>query len=215
MWSMLGFPAPCRSAPFRPNGDRRVARLASDSQLADILLQPSDLPPDWTPTPYEPSPGDTAAKAAFLTCLGLLSTASDKVAEAHSPAFSLGETTVTSTISSSASSYRSQTTVDAYVTALHGAKVSPCLEQRLKRQLAPQLPAGTAIESVSVIIGTGGPAGPANAVGGGIGTIKISAGGEHGVVYLRVAYITGPLSGPRSTARTSAHPSPHPCGNRW
>ena len=198
-----------------PTSAAPSASPASESQLADILLQPSDLPPDWTPTPYEPSPGDTAAKAAFLTCLGLLSTAGDKVAEAHSLAFSLGDATVTSTVSSSASSYRSQTTVDAYIAALHSSKVSPCLEQRLKRQITPQLPAGAAVESVSVKItpgSAGGPAGPANVVGDGVGTVKISVSGEHGVVYLRVAYITGPLIWAEVDGSNVGAPVPAP---RW
>jgi hypothetical protein len=171
-----------------PTSAAPSASPASESQLAKIVLQPSDLPPDWTPTPYKAEPGDTAAQAALLRCLGVLSTASDKVAEAHSFDFTLGDARV----SSSASSYRSQTTVDAYIAALHSSKVSPCLEQRLKREITPQLPAGATIESVSVKI-TPGPAGPANVVGDGVGTVKISVSGEHGVIYLRVAYITGPL----------------------
>jgi hypothetical protein len=165
---------------------------ASESQLADIVLQPSDLPPDWTPTPYEAVPGEAAAQAAFLRCLGVLTTASHKVAEAHSDDFTLGDARV----SSSANSYRSQSAVDANVAALHSSKASPCIEQELKRELAASgLPAGTAIESVSVKItpGSGGPASPDNVVATGIGTIKISESGQHGVVYLRVAYITGPL----------------------
>ena len=181
----------------------------SESQLAEIVLQPSDLPPDWTPTPYEAVPGEATADAAFLRCLGVLSTASDKVAEAHSDDFTLGDARV----SSSANSYRSQSAVDANVAAVHSSKASPCIEQELKRELAASgLPAGTAIESVSVKItpGSGGPASPPNVVATGIGTIKISESGQHGVVYLRVAYITGPLIWAEVDSANPGAPLPAP-----
>jgi hypothetical protein len=183
-----------------------VPSPASESQLAKIVLQPSDLPPDWTPTPYKAEPGDTAAQAALLRCLGVLSTASDKVAEAHSFDFTLGDARV----SSSASSYRSQSAVDANVAALHGSKFSPCIEQRVKRQVAAQLPAGAAIESVSVKVTPGSAGGPANIVATGGGTIKISVGGQHGVYYLRVAYITGPLILAEVDAENANIPAPAP-----
>jgi hypothetical protein len=162
---------------------------ASESQLADIVLQPSDLPAEWTPTPYKADPGDTAAKAAVLRCVGAPSTASDKVAEVHSFDFALGDAGV----SSWAGSYRSQSAVDANIAALLSSKASPCFEQRLKREITPQLPAGAAIESISIKIIPGSAGGPANVVATLVGTVKISVSGEHGVIYIRVAYITGPL----------------------
>jgi hypothetical protein len=167
----------------------------SESQLAEIVLQPSDLPPDWTPTPYEAEPGEVAANAAFLKCLGLASSASDKVAEAYSFTFTSPDAKATSSVASSAASYRSQSTVDAYAAALHSSKFSPCLEQRVKRELAPQLSAGAAIESVTAKItpGPGSFVSPPNVAGSGVATIRISTGGQHGVAYLRFAYITGPL----------------------
>jgi hypothetical protein len=183
-----------------------VPSPASESQLAKIVLQPSDLPPDWTPTPYKAEPGDTAAQAALLRCLGVLSTASDKVAEAHSFDFTLGDARV----SSSASSYRSQSAVDANVAALHGSKFSPCLEQQVKQQVAPQLAAGAAIESVSVKITPGSAGGPANVVATGGGTIKIRVGGQHSVYYLRFAYITGPLILAEVDAENVGIPAPAP-----
>ena len=167
----------------------------SEPQLAEIVLQPSDLPPDWTPTPYEPEPGEAAANAAFLKCLGLASSVSDKVAEAHSFTFTSPDTKATSSVASWAASYRSQSTVDAYAAALHSSKFSPCLEQRVERELAPQLSAGAAIESVTAKItpGPGSFVSPPNVAGSGVCTIRISTGDQHGVGYLRFAYITGPL----------------------
>jgi hypothetical protein len=46
---------------------------------------------------------------------------------------------------------------------------------------------------VSVKVTPGSAGGPANIVGTGVGTIKISVSGEHGGLASGVAYITGPL----------------------
>ena len=56
----------------------------------------------------------------------------------------------------------------------------------------------------------GSARGPANVVGTGVGTIKISVSGEHGVVYLRVAYITGPLIWDEVDAQNTGAPVPAP-----
>jgi hypothetical protein len=194
------------SSSSSPTPAAPSASPASESQLAKIVLQPSDLPPDWTPTPYKADPGDAAARAAFLRCLGVLSTASDKVAEAHSFDFTLGDARVSST----ASSYRSQSAVDANVAALHSSKFSPCSEQELKRELATGLPAGTAIESVSVKITPGSAGGPANVVGNVVGTVKITVSGQHALVYFRGAYITGPLILAEVDAENVGIPAPAP-----
>jgi len=82
------------------------------------VLQPSDLPAGWTSTPYQADPNEAAELAALMRCLGLPNTASDKVAEANSDDFHLGDASV----SSSASSYRSQSAVDSNVAALHSSK---------------------------------------------------------------------------------------------
>jgi hypothetical protein len=176
----------------------------SESQLAEIVLQPSDLPADSTPQPYEPTPGEVAVQDALLKCLGLLSIATDKVAEAHSDGFKFGDGDVTSV----ARSYRSQSAVDAYVAALHGSKFSPCFERSIKQLIAPQVAAGGATETVSVKTTPGSAGGPANVVGTVVGTIKISQGGEQAVVYIRFTYITGPLIWAEIDAENPGAPIP-------
>jgi hypothetical protein len=57
----------------------------------------------------------------------------------------------------------------------------------------PAARAGAAVESVWVKVAAGSAGGPANVVATGVGTIKISAGGQQAVAYYRVAFITGPL----------------------
>ena len=152
-------------------------------------MQPADLPSGWKGAPYQPGPNDSANNAALVKCVGARNTDSDKVAEAHSNDFALGD----ASISSSATSYRSQSDLDADVAVLHSPRLSSCFEQLMKKQLAAALPAGGTVESASVKITPGSAGGPANIVGTGTGTIKVRVSGQQVPVYLTVAFITGPL----------------------
>ena len=172
-----------------PSTSASSATPASLSQLKKIVLQPADLPSGWKGAPYQPNPNDSANNAALVKCVGARNTDSDKVAEAHSNDFALGD----ASISSSATSYRSQSDLDADVAVLHSPRLSSCFEQLMKKQLAAALPAGSTVESASVKITPGSAGGPANIVGTGTGTIKVRVSGQQVPVYLTVAFITGPL----------------------
>jgi hypothetical protein len=172
-----------------PATSASAATPASLSQLKKIVLQPADLPSRWKGAPYQPDPNDSANNAALLRCVGARNTDRDKVAEAHSDDFALGD----ASISSSAASYRSQSDLDADVAMLHKPKLSPCFEQLMKKQLAASLPAAATIESASIKISPGSAGGPANVVATGTGSIKVRANGQQIPVYLTVAFITGPL----------------------
>jgi hypothetical protein len=115
--------------------------------------------------------------------------ATDKVADANSPDFALGD----ASISSSASSYPSQSDLDADIALVHSAKLGPCLDRQAKELFAKSLPAGTIVDSVSSKFTAGSGGGPSNVVGSGVTTIKLTASGQHVVLYLTVAFITGPL----------------------
>ena len=154
-----------------------------------MVLQPADLPSGWKGAPYQPDPNDSANNAAFVKCIGGRDTDSDKVAEAHSSDFSLGD----ASISSSASSYRSQGDLTNDVAMLHSPKLSTCFEQMMKKQLAAALPAGATIESASINITPGSAGSAANVVATGAGAVKVRVSGQQVPVYLTVAFITGPL----------------------
>jgi hypothetical protein len=124
-----------------------------------------------------------------MKCVGARNTDSDKVAEADSDGFTLGD----AEISSSAASYRSQSDLDADVTTLHSPKLSSCYGQMMKKRLAAAVPAGGTIESASVTITPGPAGGPANVVATGTGTIDIGVNGQHVPMYLSFAFIKGPL----------------------
>lgn len=180
-----GGTAPSSSSPAASP----AASPAPLAKLAKIVLQATDLPTGWKGTPYKPDPGDAADQAAMVHCVGARNTDKDKVAEAHSDDFALGD----ASISSSATSYRSQSDLDADVAMLHSPKVSPCFDQLLKKQLATSLPAGATIESALIKVTPGSTGGPANVVAAGTGTVKLSANGQQVALYVSVAFITGPL----------------------
>lgn len=125
-----------------------AATPASLSQLEQIVLQTADLPSGWKGKPYQPDPNDSASNAAFDVCVGTPNTDSDQVAEAHSDNFAQG----LALIASSATSFRSQSDLDAGLTTLHSPKVSPCFAQLIKTQAAASLPASARIESASIKI---------------------------------------------------------------
>jgi hypothetical protein len=165
-----------------------AATPASLSQLKKIVLQPADVPAGWKGSPYQPDPNESAENAALVKCVGARDTDADKVAEANSDDFSLAD----ATISSSATSYRSQSDLTTDVAILHSPKVSSCFEKMLKEQLATALP-GATVKSGSLTITPGSAGGPANVVATGSGTFKIEYSGQLVPVYLTVAFITGPL----------------------
>ena len=166
-----------------------AATPASLAQLKKIVLQAADLPAGWKGTPYQADPNASAENAAMTKCLGVRNTFGDKVAEADSESFSLGN----ATISSSATSYRSQSDLNADTAMLHSPKLSACFGQLMTKQLAASLPAGATVQSASIKITPGSAGGPANIVATGTGTVKVEANGLEIPVYLTVAFITGPL----------------------
>jgi hypothetical protein len=176
-------------SPATSGAIQSAAKPASLSQLKKIVLLPADLPSGWKGTSYQPDPNDSANNAALVKCVGARNTDNDKVAEAHSDDFALGA----AGISSSATSYRSQSDLNADVTMLHSPKLSPCFGQMMKKELAASLPAGSTTESASIKITPGSAGGPANVVATGTGTIKVRVNGQQVPVYLTVAFITGPL----------------------
>jgi hypothetical protein len=161
----------------------------SAAELKKIVLQPADLPAGWKGTPYKPSADDAANQAALVKCVGGRNTDPDKVAESHSQDFEQGN----STISSAASSYRSQSDLDADVALVHSPKISGCYEQLVKDSVGPTMPTGTKISSVSMKITPGSGGGPANVVATGTGKIRVEASGQRVTVYINVAFITGRL----------------------
>jgi hypothetical protein len=166
----------------------RSATPATLAQLEKIVLGAADFPTAWKGTAHQATASDAAWRASFVRCLKVRDTYGDKVSEAFSQDFTLGDALVLS----NATRYRSQSDIDTDVAAIHGPKFAPCIDQLMKNQAAQSQPPGTPIVATFKITpGSGG--GPANVVGTGTGTIKSSVNGNQVVYYLSFAYITGPL----------------------
>jgi hypothetical protein len=165
------------------------ATPASVAQLQKIVLQPSDLPTGWKGAPFKANPNQVADQASLVKCVGARNTASDKVAEMHSEDFALRD----ARISSSASTYRSPSDIDADLVMMHSPKLSSCFDQLMKRTLATTMPTGVKIASSSIKITPGSAGGPANVVATGTGSIEVSVNGQQVPFFVSVAYITGPL----------------------
>jgi hypothetical protein len=165
------------------------ATPASLAQLQKIVLQTAELPASWKGTPYKADPTDSAIQGALVRCVGVRNTDAEKVFTAHSPGFTLGDVS----ISSSAASYRSQSDIDNDVAMMKSPKLSPCYEQLVRERLPATLPAGATIDSVSLKFTPGSAGGPSNVVATGKGIIKVTVNGKQVAIYQSIAFITGPL----------------------
>src|SRR5215469_1977519 len=181
-----------------------AATPASLAHLKTIVLQSADLPSGWKGTPHQPDQNEAADNAAMAQCIGARNTDGDKFADANSDDFANGN----ASISSSATSYKSQSDLTSDIQMLHSSKLSSCFEQMIKKQLASSLPAGSTIESASINITPGSGGGPSNVVATGTGTIKVKVSGQEVSVYLNVAFITGPLIEAEVDAQNVGSPVP-------
>lgn len=165
------------------------ATPASLAKLKTIVLQSADLPSDWKGTPHQPDPNDSANNAAMVQCVGARDTKPDEVANADSDDFAHGS----ASISSNASSFKSQSDLDSDMQMLRSPKLSSCFEQMMRKELTSSLPSGSTIDSASIKIAPGSGGGPSNVVATGTGTIKVTVNKQQVPVYLTIAFITGPL----------------------
>ena len=169
--------------PAPPIGTAKAA-------LRKIVLQATDLPVGWKSEPADQSDStDDPEQAALVRCVGGTNTSAHEVAKVESNSYSSG----TSSISSSATRYRSKADIAADVALLKRPLVAPCFQALLKRDLAKSPPSGTKIGTVSVHVTPGAGGGPANVAATLVATITLTASGRTVVLFENVAFITGPL----------------------
>jgi hypothetical protein len=161
---------------------------APASLLATVVIRRADLP-GWAGTPFQDDPSAEQDQANLLRCTGGRDTDSDKVAEAHSQNFTLGQ----AGISSEAASYRNQSAVDSDVALLHNPKFPACYQALVKSGLSRNLPAGTTIRSAKVTVTPGPGSGPANVAGTATAVLAVNTAGGPVTVYADIAFITGPM----------------------
>jgi hypothetical protein len=160
--------------------------------LQAAVVQPTELPAGWTGTPHQASPDEAASNAALLKCVGARDTSPDQVNDEHSPDFA---TSTGSSISSAATSYRSQQDIDDDVAVLTNPKVSGCFTDQMLAVLnSSGLPEGATIGAPRIQITAGSNGGPGNVVAAGTGTIPVTVDGQQITFFLNVAFITGRLT---------------------
>jgi hypothetical protein len=173
-------------------------------QLKKIALQPADLPSSWKAAPAQPDSSDSSGQAQMMKCIGAKNTDEDRVATADSDDYTHGD----ATISSSATSYKSQSDLDNDTALLKSPKLTQCFTKLLKQQAGMGLPKGATLGPVSVKFTPGRGAGPANVVGSGSAAMLVTANGQHVKVYVNFVYLTGPLIEAEVDAENVGSPVP-------
>jgi len=159
-------------------------------RLTAIALQPADLPAGWVGTAYVPDPNSVAENAALVSCVGGRNTYTDETGDSNSPDYSLGN----ATISSDATSFRSQADVTNDVAIIKSPKMSGCYQKEAAAQVTASLPTGATLDSASIAIVPGAGGGPSNVIGTGVGKVTVTIAGKVSVVYVNAAFIVGPLT---------------------
>jgi len=175
---------------------------ATVMQLKKIVLQPGDLPSAWKASAAEPD--SSQGEGDLAKCVGGRNTDSDQVATTDSDDYSLAD----ATISSSASSYKSQSDVDSDVALLKSPKLTACAKQVFKKDLASSMPEGSSLGTLSVKFTPGPGAGPANVAGVGSVSVPITASGQQAMVYVDFVFVTGPLMEAEVDAENIGAPVP-------
>lgn len=155
--------------------------------MTAIGLQPGDLQ-GWTASAPDPDPNGAAESAAQAKCAGGRDNYSDVTGESNSNDYSLDD----ATISSDVTSFRSQADVEDDIEILKSPKIDACFLKMFESE-AGVMPAGTSLDSASVLVTPGSAGGPSNVVGTGACKIEISnSAGQIADLYINFAFITGP-----------------------
>jgi hypothetical protein len=156
-------------------------------QLTAIALQPADLPAGWTGAPPTLDPDEAAESAALAQCVGGRDNYSDETGDSSSDDYSLDN----ASISSEASSFRSQDDVADDIAIIKNPKIDGCYVKIVESEVG-ELPPSATLDSASFLVTPGSAGGPSNVVATGAGRIEVTASGQVVDIYVNVAFITGP-----------------------
>lgn len=159
------------------------------AQLSAIVLQPADLPTGWTGTANDPDPaGDAADSAALAQCVGGRNTYPDEIGDSNSDDYALDN----ASISSEATSFRSPADLTSDIAIIKSPKIDACYDKLAATEVGGSLPAGSTLNSASIVVTPGSAGGPSNVVATAAGRVEVTVGGKVTDLYLNVAFITGP-----------------------
>src|SRR4029450_1717869 len=127
-------------------GTTVVDAAAHNAKATPPLLPSTDLP-GWTAKPAQNDPADKAFDDQLAACVGRPSPSTYTTASADSPTLSMGNAEV----GSDAQLVSTVEDFNADVAAVRGPKSAPCVRNGLTKLLQRQLPAGTAVQSATVV----------------------------------------------------------------
>ncbi len=170
-------------------------RPATDTALAQMVVQYGDVP-GWQMSPTSDlsegdklASSDDAEEASFLSCLGgARDTSSDVIGNAYSPEFSSG----TSSVSSSATSYRTEDDVRSDDAVLASPKLADCTKSALQGEFQALLPAGDSVTGMTTTYSPRSALDPANVVATMTLIAKATTVGGPVTAYVTQVYIHGP-----------------------
>ena len=110
----------------------------------------------------------------------------DQIQQVQSDDFTMGQATV----SSDASSYKSETDVQTQVAQLKSPRAQGCLSSLFKKEISSTLPSTATIRSIGIKLDTSAT-GIANLIGSANGKITVTAQGRTISVYIGAAFFTG------------------------
>jgi hypothetical protein len=177
---------------------------ATAAQLKKIVLRKGDLPSGWKAVPAREDDDDSDDQAKLMKCVGVKNTEADEVATADSDDYTMRD----AVISSSASSYKSQSALDNDLAVLKNPRLIPCFSRLLTKELAASLPEDASLGKVSVKFTPGPGTGPANVAGSGLAVVPLTFGEQQVKVYVSFVYVYGPLIEANVTAENVGSPVP-------
>jgi hypothetical protein len=116
-------------------------------------------------------------------------TYADETGDSNSDDYTLDN----ASISSEATSMRTPDDLKADIAVITSSKISACYDKLASDELAKGLPAGSTLNSASIVVTPGPAGGPSNVVATAAGKVEVTVDGEVDDLYINVAFITGPL----------------------
>jgi hypothetical protein len=158
----------------------------SEDALNAVVVQQSDVPAGYTSAAPDASSDDDAAnEAKVVQCVGSTDVnPTDRIEEVHSNDFAKDPQTV----SSDATSYKSQAAVDALVAVIQNPKAQGCFDAFEREQVASL---GGTVNSSNVTINAGSSGGPSNVVALLQGTVNVTIQGQKATVNVVEGFIEG------------------------
>lgn len=185
-----GAPAPS-SGGSTGGASGSTGNAPSEEILKGVVLKDGDLPSSWTAKPSSSSGDSSDMSTQLANCLGVdkSSLGPGKVASVDSDDYEQGN----AQISSTASAYASQDSIDKREAILTNPKAEQCLSQAFKDELTKSLPASAQAGAMPVTIDAQPSGLPSSVKAVATAKTSVTASGQTLSLELRFAFISGDL----------------------